>query len=151
NLGPLVPTPDACLNCGTEYTVETCPECGLSRAQARAFLRVPEQPPDDAVARAEAAFGVGLFRHGEALLNQLLAQRFDATEAWELKGRMLDALGNASAHEAMLAEALNRGAPAVLLIRYGSLLARRGAHTEAVAVFARFLDTEPVDPHTLAV
>src|SRR5262249_42730240 len=60
-------------------------------------------------------------------------------------------LGFLRTAEAMLEQALARGAPPILGVRYGSLLAGRGAYAEAVAAFQKFLATSPDDPATVAV
>ncbi len=153
NLGPLVPTASSCLNCGADFQPgeENCPGCGLSREGVRSFLRLPETTGPDAFQAAGAALRRGWFRHGVALINQALLSDFQATDAWDGKVRLLEVLGYREAAETMLARALAAGAPSVLLVRYGSLLARRGAFAESVAAFQKFLDGSPDDPLTVAV
>src|SRR5262245_47251729 len=70
NLGPLVPTPDSCLNCPTRYRNESgeCPGCGLTVAQARSFFGL-DQPGSESLAAAQEAFDRRLYRRGHAILN----------------------------------------------------------------------------------
>jgi tetratricopeptide (TPR) repeat protein len=153
NLGPLVPSSQSCLNCGADHQPgqDPCPGCGLSALETRSFLRLSDTPPAEAARVADEAFRHGWFRHGIGILNQVLQQDRGATEAWDLKYRFLQALGFHQASEEMLKQALAAGGPVVLLVRYGGLLAARGAFSEAVAVFQDFLDRGSPDPHTAAI
>jgi tetratricopeptide (TPR) repeat protein len=151
NLGPLAPTPQSCLNCGMDHDDgEDCPGCGLSKAAAHAFLDLPAEPAPDAARVAEEAFKRGLFRHGLAVLNRRLQDDFSDTAAWDLKYRLLQSLGFLDANQAMLEQALARGAPPILFARYGSVLASRGAHAEAAEAFRQCLERCPDDPLTVA-
>jgi tetratricopeptide (TPR) repeat protein len=148
-LGPLVPGDALCLNCGAAYPSEdataTCPGCGLTRAGALTFLCVGVVPPD-AGSVARDLFARGLFRRGMAILNQALA-RDPAPEApWLLKSTFLEGLGLHAHLLKMLDGALAVGAPASLLINYGSALHRAGRHEDAIAASQRYLKSEPGGP-----
>lgn len=153
NLGPLAPTRTSCLNCGSDYQseLEECPGCGLTRAEAEAFLRVPATVGRDAIALAQQAFQKGLFQHGLAVLNRLLQEDMGIVDAWLLKHRFYESLGFWRAAQEMYEQALARGAPPSLLLHYGSVLAAQGADVQAAAAFQRFLDIPPQDPKTFAI
>lgn len=153
NLGPLVPTPASCLNCGQDYADETeaCPGCGLTRAQADDFLQLPTTVGYDAVTIAKHAFQLGLFQHGLALLNQLLQTDFGAVEAWIGKCSFYNNLGFLRSSQTMFEQALKRGAPSDLWFHYGSVLAQQHADSEAVGAFQHYLDTCPKDQKAVAI
>src|SRR5690349_10852221 len=45
-VGPLIPTPRACLNCGCEREVSsTCSECGMDNAAVLVFLGIDTDSP----------------------------------------------------------------------------------------------------------
>lgn len=153
NVGPLVPGPESCLNCGVDYAPgdEACSGCNIARAEVLSFLGLGPEPPANVVQAAANAFGRGLCRHAMGLLNQALQRDRTITDAWDLKYRFLEGLRFFGAAEAMLQRALDQGAPRVLLARYGGVLALRGAHAEAATVYQSFLDEVPADPRTLAI
>lgn len=153
NLGPLVPQPDSCLNCGELHHQEQdqCPGCGLTRPEAMTFLHLASTPRQDIVSAAQEAFQRGWFQHGMALANQSLQHDFGNTGAWQVKTSFLRALSFHEANEQMLAEAIKLGAPPFLLLLYGSALQLRGTHAEAVDAFRKYLESEAADTKDLAM
>lgn len=108
-VGPLVPAPGLCLNCGAAYSENTsdarCAACGLSRQACPAALGFPTTP-DDPIASAREFMGHGLFRRAIGILNHALQERAELVEAWFLKSRFLNSVGfNRTAAE-MLQDAL---------------------------------------------
>jgi tetratricopeptide (TPR) repeat protein len=145
-LGPLVPGDAACLNCGAALSADpACPDCGLTRASAFAFL-CPEGVPPDPEAVARDLFGRGLFRRGLAVVNRALAHDPGLEGAWLLKCSLLEGLGLQNHLLKMIEGAITAGAPASLLINYGSALHRAGRHEEAAAASRRYLDVAPDGP-----
>ena len=96
-VGPLVPAPGLCLNCGAQYPPDEadapCAACGLSRRACPAALGLTETADDNPIASAREAFTRGLFRRGMAILNQALQERVEWVDAWFLKARFLNSLG----------------------------------------------------------
>jgi tetratricopeptide (TPR) repeat protein len=123
----------------------------MSKSAAHAFLDLPETVGPDAARLAQEAFRRGLFRHGLALLNRRLQDDFSDTAAWDLKYRVWQSLGYRETNRLMLEEALSRGAPPILLVRYGSLLSERGEYAGAAEAFRQCLERCPDDPETVAV
>src|SRR5215472_11377866 len=64
-VGPVVPEPGLCLNCGAQHPSDAadtrCRECGLSRDACPAALGLTDVPAVDPIASARAAFDQGLF------------------------------------------------------------------------------------------
>jgi tetratricopeptide (TPR) repeat protein len=153
-VGPLVPTATTCLNCGTDFPGEAgetrCPDCGLSRAEAVAYLGV-ELAPTDPLAAARQAFDQGLFRRGLAILNRALQHNPGLEEAWHRKLMFFDRLGFTRAKRSLLEGALAAGAPASVLISYGCTLQATEDHRGAVAAYERYLGQEPSGPWAAVV
>ncbi len=145
-LGPLVPSDAVCLNCGAAYAPgdaqAPCPGCGLTRPAALAFLCPGGLPPDPAAA-ARDLFAQGLVRRGLAILNLALREEPSQEVPWLVKCSLLERLGLRGHLLAMLEGALAAGAPASLLISYGSALHRAGRHEDSIAVSRRYLEREP--------
>ncbi len=148
-LGPLVPSADACLNCGAAYPSEAvqsiCPSCGLTRAAATAFL-LPEGIPADVATAAQELFGRALFRRALALLNASLARNPDQESPWLLKSNLLETLGLQVQQLRMLEGALAVRGPLSLLINYAAALQRAGRYEEAGAASRRYLESVPGGP-----
>jgi len=103
-VGPLVPARGLCLNCGTPYPSDAgdaqCGACGLSRLACPAALGLTDEPLEDPIASARAAFTQGLFRRGIAILNRALQEDMGLLEPWFWKSRFLNSIGyNRSAAE----------------------------------------------------
>jgi hypothetical protein len=147
-IGPLVPGPDVCFNCGEAIgdAGEFCPACGLTPGQAEAAYG-SSAAEAELLSAARDAFGRGLFRRGHGLLNSLLRRNVGGLAAWQMKIAFLDALHFNKAKRALLEQALAKGAPFVLRIPYGKLLAVEELHAEAVAAFRAFLATAPAPEH----
>ena len=147
-LGPLVPDPDGCLNCGASFGDggQFCPDCGMTPGQVDTYFGLPD---DEAQLLPEArdAFRRRLYRRGHALLNRLLQRDFGALAAWQMKLAFLEGIGFRQAKRSLLEKALAKGAPPPLRIPYGTLLAAEGAHAEAVAAFRAFLAQSPAPEH----
>src|SRR5262245_55546294 len=98
-VGPIVPEPGSCLNCGTEYPGGSgsgdpkCPACGMSKSEALAFLGLDRTSGDDPVEAARGMFKRGLFRRGLGRLNHLLSQDPRRWEAWLQKAAFLQSIG----------------------------------------------------------
>jgi tetratricopeptide (TPR) repeat protein len=146
-LGPVFPTTALCLNCGMPYPSSAedaaCADCGLTRAAALDFLRLTPVPPANPGAVARDLFGKGLFRRGLAVLNQALSADPTLETPWLLKCTLLEGFGLFDPMIEMLESALAAGAPAALLINYGSVLHRIGRFQDAAAAARRYLELEP--------
>ncbi len=96
-LGPLVPAPGLCLNCGGRYPSDApdsrCGQCGLPRDACPAALGLEDAPATDPVASARAAFIRGLFRRSLGILNRSHQERPELLEAWFLKAGFLNSVG----------------------------------------------------------
>jgi tetratricopeptide (TPR) repeat protein len=127
-VGPLVPSPRLCLNCGAEYELDSpeaqCKVCGLLRRSCPAALGIADSPADDPVASAQAAFVQGLFRRGIAILNQALQEERELLEAWLSKARVLHSIGYNRTAAEMLRSAVERfGSPErIILLETGAFL-----------------------------
>jgi tetratricopeptide (TPR) repeat protein len=148
-LGPLIPSEDACLNCGAAYpsqaTQAGCPDCGLTRAAATAFLHSDGVTADVATVVPEL-FGRALFRRGLALLNESLTRDPEQEAPWLMKCAFLESLGLPGHVLRMLEGALAVGGPPSLFINHGAALQRAGRYEEAGAASRRYLDTVPGGP-----
>jgi tetratricopeptide (TPR) repeat protein len=148
-LGPLVPSDDVCMNCGAAYSssapAAACPDCGLTRAAAAAFL-TPDGVPADLASAVQDLFGRALFRRGLALLNRSLARDPEQEEPWLLKNNFLESLGLHGHLLRMLEGALAAGGPPALLINFAAALQRAGRYEEAGAAARRYLDAVPGGP-----
>lgn len=145
-LGPLVPSPALCLNCGAAYSAEAaCGGCGLARDAVEAALGI-ENIATDPVAAAKDAFSRGLIRRGLAILNRALQADINMAEAWSLKCAFLDSLGYLRTKGAMLEAALAAGGPAPLWMSYGFLLQQQGRHADAANAYRRFRELMPASP-----
>jgi tetratricopeptide (TPR) repeat protein len=115
-LGPLVPGPSDCLNCGSpELGAQiTCPDCGLAAAHQDSYLGLSALELRKPVGNAKVAFANGHFRKGIALLNSGLRDDIRLPEAWEMKLDFMLRLGFETSARAMLAQALARGGDPVL-------------------------------------
>jgi len=137
-IGPIVPTPTSCLNCGASYldgkSDSKCSGCGMKKSEAIEFLGV-DQPSEDTVSVARAHFERGLYRRGFAELNQLLLRDPASTDAWGEKAMFLQALGYYAASCIPLERARATGGPARLLISWGVALQETGQHREAVTKY----------------
>jgi tetratricopeptide (TPR) repeat protein len=112
-VGPLVPSPGLCLNCGNRYSSDAadaadadCGACGLSRGACPAALGLGEAHAVDPITNARATFAQGLFRRGMAILNQALQHGSELLEAWFLKADFLNSLGFNCAAAKMLEGAM---------------------------------------------
>jgi tetratricopeptide (TPR) repeat protein len=127
-VGPLVPSPRLCLNCGAEYELDSpeaqCKACGLSRRSCPAALGLAESPADDPVASAQAAFIRGLFRRGIAILNQALQEGRELSEAWLSKAHVFHSIGYNRTAAEMLRSAVERfsSAERIILLETGAFL-----------------------------
>jgi hypothetical protein len=150
-LGPLAPDPDSCLNCGQSFGEDGqfCPDCGMTPGQVETYFGVPADPAQ-LLPEARDGFRRRLYRRGHALLNRLLQRDFAALAAWQMKLAFHDGVGFRRAKRSLLEQALAKGAPPLLRMPYGTLLAAEGAHAEAVAVFRAFLDGSPAPAHAAA-
>lgn len=96
-VGPLVPAPGLCLNCGAAYTSDAadspCGVCGLSRQACPTSLGLAATVGDDPVSAAREAFAQGLYRRGLAVLNQALQENPELVAPWFIKGRFLHSVG----------------------------------------------------------
>ena len=148
-LGPLVPSPSLCINCGAAYAAEgdgaSCSTCGASRGAMLTVLGV-DAVPDDPLTAAKDAFQRGLIRRGLAILNLTLQREMGVTEAWSLKCSFLDSMGYARTKCTMLEAALAAGGPAALWMNYGFALQELNRHADAVAAYTRFRELTPSDP-----
>ena len=145
-LGPLVPSPSLCLNCGTAYVNDaSCSACGATRATVLAALGV-DSVSGDPIAAAKDAFQRGLIRRGLAILNLALQNEIGLTDAWSLKCSFLDTLGYARTKGKMLEAALAAGGPASLWFNYGFTLQQMERHADAVAAYIRYREMTPSGP-----
>jgi tetratricopeptide (TPR) repeat protein len=153
-LGPLVPLPSLCINCGADYAAEgdgvSCSACGAARGAMLAVLGV-DAVPDDPLAAAKDAFQRGLLRRGLAILNLNLQREMGVTEAWSLKCSFLDSMGYVRTKCTMLEAALAAGGPASLWMNYGFALQELNRHADAVAAYTRFRELSPSDPWVAVV
>jgi tetratricopeptide (TPR) repeat protein len=158
-VGPLVPTRELCLNCGTRYLSDAadvqCQACGQTRRACPAALGLADSPGDDCVSAARAAFAQGLFRRGLAVLNQALQEGRESLEPWFLKAGFLNSLGfNRTAAE-MLGGALakyTRAADRILLLEEQTFLwaeCQRGEEALTSADAAVGLGSDSVRTHYL--
>lgn len=149
-LGPLLPDPEVCLNCGGNLPAgkeePACPGCGLTPTAALPFLRLSAMPPPDPAAAARDQFGRGLFRRGLAILNQALAKDVGQESAWLLKCSFLEGVGLQRLMIPMIEGALALGAPHSLLINHGSALHQAGRYQEAANASRRYLEEAPEGP-----
>ncbi len=146
-VGPVIPTPTCCLNCGNEpeEKSETCAACGILK------LPLPE-PEKDVVAAAREWMGQGLFRKALLALNRELRHNGDNRAAWEEKFWIFNGLGFPRAKIAVLDKAMAlAGAAPTLQVNFGVALAEAGRHPEAIAAYQKYLDQNPTDPERGAV
>lgn len=159
-VGPLVPAPELCLNCGERYPAAAageavCRACGLSRQDCPASLGLGDAIEVDPVAAARSAFERGLFRRGLATLNQALQEGLDSAEAWCLKSRLLHTVGYNRAAAEMVGEALatvNDVADRVELLEEQAFLwaeCQRGEDAYRSAEAARNLGSDSIRTHYL--
>lgn len=111
-LGPLVPGPSDCLNCGSPDLGGqiTCPDCGLAAAHVDSYLGLSPLELRKPVGNAKVAFANGHFRKGIALLNSGLRDDIRLPDAWEMKLDFMQRLGFEASARVMLEQALARGA-----------------------------------------
>lgn len=108
-VGPLVPSRGVCLNCGGRIEEEprnaVCQACGLSRVDCESALGINELS-SSFLETARAAFALGLFRRGLAVLNWALIDNAQSLEAWHLKSRFLHSIGFHRTASQMIGSAL---------------------------------------------
>ena len=84
-LGPLVPTRESCLNCGTNFSelndFASCPACDMTRLEAVDFFGL-DPAPTDPVERAGKLFDRGVIRRAIATLNHALIINPTLEAAW---------------------------------------------------------------------
>jgi tetratricopeptide (TPR) repeat protein len=139
-VGPLIPAPGLCLNCGAPYATDAadapCRSCGLPRHACSAALGLADAADGDSIASARAAFNSGLFRRGIAILNQAIERGAEPLGAWLLKAHFLNSVGFNRAAAEMLGAAAGRFAGAAdriaLLEEQSFLWAECGRGEEAL-------------------
>jgi tetratricopeptide (TPR) repeat protein len=111
-LGPLVPGPSDCLNCGSPDLGGqiTCPDCGITAANLDGYLGLSALELRKPAGNAKVAFANGHFRKGMALLNSGLRDDIHLAEAWEMKLDFMLRLGFEASARTMLERALSQGA-----------------------------------------
>ena len=96
-MGPILPTPTACLNCGGALplrSVAACPRCGLTHDETRSLLGIrTEWSTEVALQAARDAFARGLCRRGLGIVNYVLQRDPTAVSAWEIKYQFYQMLG----------------------------------------------------------
>ena len=158
-VGPLVPSPSSCLNCGGQYPSDAaeprCESCGLSQTECPAALGIAEEVPDDPLSLAQVAFSEGLFRRGIAYINYALINHPDLLAAWFYKSRFLHSIGYSQTAAAMLNQALELvadDASRIQLLEEESFQwaeCNRGEEAFSSAEFARDLGSNSIRTHYL--
>lgn len=150
-LGPLVPTPAACLNCGTEADPldddHPCRDCGLTPAATAAFLDLGPEPVPWPTARGLC--DRGLFRRGLAEINRLLLAEPGRIDAYQVKVQVLVALHFYRSVVALLERAFPGAVPDEFLFEWARGLQAVGRDAEAVTAYRQYLQTRP-EPSVLA-
>lgn len=146
-LGPLVPGPSDCLNCGSLNLGGqiTCPDCGLAAAHIDSYLGLSALELRKPVGNAKVAFANGHFRKGLALLNSGLRDDIRLPEAWEMKLDFMQRLGFEASARTMLEQALARGG-APVLYRYLSEVCVTLEDWDAAAEASRKFIAHPEAP-----
>lgn len=97
------------------------------------------------VEAAQNAFRRGLIRLACLVLNDALIRKVDVEGVWKLKvGLFCRFFGYSDITLRMLKEAYEAGAPAGLTISYGCALQARGNHREAIDLYQKFIEQEPL-------
>jgi len=142
-VGPLVPVPGLCLNCGVSLVDDCCTDCGMTVDEAELFFGLWDMPENDPVGYAVNLLNLGRARRALAVLNTHLLSVPEDADAWMAKSEFLRQLGFADARLQMLRGATAAGAPAALLISCGIALFERGQFEEAMQAYRDYLDREP--------
>ncbi|MGE3804660.1 MAG: tetratricopeptide repeat protein [Gemmataceae bacterium] len=147
-IGPLVPSPGNCLNCGGAFTAnsDTCPACGLAESELLELIAAAS-PHDDFCKLANDCFHQGLYRLGVAALNYALREEPGQLDVWIFKGEALDALGFHNSKLAMFQDALAAGAPIDLAVNLGNELYTQKRYVDAAVAQQKYLDAEPDGAH----
>ena len=148
-IGPSVPTPGCCLNCGSPQVGERCSACKVDHQQL--LDRVAEHcelPP--CTDKIRALRGLGLHRVAfNAVLLRLLANP-DDVEALATRAKLLIDVHRPEQAVPVLRRVLSLPARAQTHteaeIDLGVALAENGQHPEAILVYQSFLITHPMHP-----
>src|SRR5689334_16982924 len=90
-VGPVIPTANGCLNCGSPLDVHArCSGCGMRDATMLAWFGIGDGAPLDA---ANRDLSRGLIRRALGRINHLLRDDASAVDAWRFKARAYDQLG----------------------------------------------------------
>jgi hypothetical protein len=118
SVGPLIPKPEMCLNCGaTEQAyLAPCSHCGFRPTDA---LGLEDQLQTDEVLLklAQHEFWIGTCARGMYIVNFLLARNPNSAAAWSVKQQVLEQLGFQNAAKEAALEADSRRLPSPLLSR----------------------------------
>lgn len=146
------PTAASCLNCGGARPADdalACPACGMSAAEALAFLHV-DDPAGRTVEAAEASFDAGLYRRGFALLDLLLWATPDDAELWRAKGTHYQILKLNHAAAVCYERSLALTPSPLLEIALACARSAEGDHAGALSLYDGLVRTS-TDPEILAV
>ncbi|HET6249965.1 MAG TPA: tetratricopeptide repeat protein [Tepidisphaeraceae bacterium] len=145
-VGPLVPTSQTCLNCGTQFSdtgdFAVCPSCALTRLGARDSFGL-DAPPADPVAEAEKLFDLGLIRRGLATANFALIADPALEQAWRIKYSFLSGLGLSEPALTVIEAAIARVDDPELMISLGYTLQSLDRHAQAIDAYQAYVTRLP--------
>lgn len=141
-IGPLVPLPNSCLNCGEPGEPDDedylCANCSMTRGETLQLFG-PFPPLGKFASTSRELFSQGIIRRSIAIVNHALQEDITLESAWRLKYQFMDLLGRPELKEQMLVTALTNSVPAFLIISYGCLLYDMGRYQESIVAYDRYL------------
>jgi tetratricopeptide (TPR) repeat protein len=144
-LGPVIPSPGSCLNCGVDgQRGAACSACGVDDAEMLALCGTDDGWQLDAVRRDAES---GQIRRALARTNRRLCDHPETVDAWRFKAQIYQQLGLHAAAVRMLRHAATASAAPWLLVSAGFSLQQLERHAEAVEVYREFLALAPGDDH----
>jgi tetratricopeptide (TPR) repeat protein len=145
-IGPIVPTPESCLNCGTAYPdlsdFAACPGCGLTRLGARDSFGL-DPGSADPVATAGKLFDVGLIRRALATVNLALIADPTLEYGWRIKYSFLSGLRFYPAALLVIDAAMTHCNDPELNVSRGFTLAELNRHADAIEAYQNYLRLAP--------
>lgn len=144
-LGPVIPVPGSCLNCGADgQRGAVCSACGADDAEMLALCGTDDGWQLDAVRRDAES---GQIRRALARTHRRLCDHPETVDAWCFKAQIYQQLGLHAAAVRMLRHAATASAAPWLLVSAGFSLQQLKRHAEAVEVYREFLALAPGDDH----
>lgn len=144
-VGPVIPTPNGCLNCGDPTDAEgRCNSCGVLEAKALAWFGVAADA-EPALVAAKRDASKGLIRRALGRINHLLRDQPTDVDAWQFKARVYQDLGFHATAARMLRHAAEVTRRPAFLVSAGFSLQELQQHDAAIEVFRAALAAAPDD------